>query len=82
MALVGLALATGGLDLLSAGQPMDLHYLQGIGLALCAALAYAAAPLLLRRAHRASALVMAWWQCMAGTLALLWWPLMSVARDT
>ena len=75
VALVGLALATGGLGLLSAGQPMDLHYLQGIGLALCAALAYAAAPLLLRRAHRASALVMAWWQCMAGTLALLWWPL-------
>jgi drug/metabolite transporter (DMT)-like permease len=75
VALVGLALATGGLDLLSAGQPMDLPYLQGIGLALCAALAYAAAPLLVRRAHRASALVMAWWQCVAGTMALLWWPL-------
>ena len=33
------------------------------------------APLLLRRATGASALVMAWWQCVAGTVALLWWPL-------
>ncbi|MBE0588024.1 MAG: DMT family transporter, partial [Hydrogenophaga sp.] len=30
---------------------------------------------LLRRATGASALVMAWWQCVAGTVALLWWPL-------
>lgn len=75
VALTGLGLATGALDHLLGSQnagPMDL---QGIALALGAALAYALAPLLLRRAHGASALVMAWWQCMAGTMALAWWPL-------
>ncbi len=74
-ALLGLGLATGGLDRLLGQQATGAPYLQGIALALGAALAYAVAPLLLRRARGASALVMAWWQCMAGTAALLWWPL-------
>ncbi|PKO50239.1 MAG: EamA family transporter, partial [Betaproteobacteria bacterium HGW-Betaproteobacteria-21] len=72
VALLGLGLATGGLDHAFGQQGADPHYLQGIALALGAALAYAVAPLLLRRATGASALVMAWWQCVAGTVALLW----------
>lgn len=75
VALLGLGLATGGLDHAFGHQSANARYLQGLALALGAALAYAVAPLLLRRATGASALVMAWWQCVAGTVALLWWPL-------
>jgi len=75
VALVGLGLATGAMDHLSGSQKVGAMDLQGIALALGAALAYALAPLLLRRAHGASSLVMAWWQCVAGTVVLLWWPL-------
>jgi RarD protein len=75
VALVGLGLATGALDHMLGSQNAGSMDLQGIALALGAALAYALVPLLLRRARGASSLVMAWWQCMAGTVALAWWPL-------
>ncbi len=75
VALLGLALATGALDQALGSPKVGSIDLQGIALALGAALAYALAPLLLRRANGASSLVMAWWQCVAGTVALAWWPL-------
>jgi drug/metabolite transporter (DMT)-like permease len=76
-ALLGLGLATGVLDQVLGSQTAGSIDLHGLALALGAALAYALAPLLLRRAHGASSLVMAWWQCVAGTVALAWWPLMQ-----
>ena len=77
VALLGLGLATGVLDQVLGSQNAGSMDLRGLALALGAALAYALAPLLLRRAHGASSLVMAWWQCVAGTVALAWWPLMQ-----
>lgn len=77
LALLGLGLSVGGWSALVAPQSFSAAYQAGIGLALGAALAYAAAPLLLRRVKGAGGLVLAWWQCLAGTVALAWWPLLN-----
>lgn len=74
VALCGLGLATGALDQVSGLWRGDAVYLQGLGMALAAALSYAMVPLLLRRAKGASPLVMAWWQCAVGAVVLFWWP--------
>lgn len=75
LALLGLGLSVGGWPALVTQQSFSAAYQAGIGLALGAAVAYAAAPLLLRKAKAASGVVLAWWQCLAGTVALAWWPL-------
>lgn len=76
-ALLGLGLATGWLDGALGAVSHSPQYLAGIALALGAALAYAAAPLMVRSARGATPLALAWWQCAAGSVVLLWWPLIQ-----
>ena len=77
LALLGLGLAVGGWSAFTASELHAAVPLGGIGLALAAAVAYAAAPLTLRSVRSGSGLVLAWWQCLAGSVALAWWPLVQ-----
>lgn len=72
VALLGLALASG----LAAAADVAAGAGTAIGVVLCLAssLCYAGVTLFARRAHGASPLVLAWWQCAVGTVALVWWP--------
>lgn len=75
-AMAGLVLATGVLDELAARSPVLFApgYWIGIVMCLIGALCTAVVTLIAKRAVRAPAGVLAWWQCAVGTVMLLAWP--------
>ncbi len=72
LALLGLALATGLTDQL---QALDRAYIWGLLMCLGGSLSYAAVTLIAKSVRGVSSFALAWWQCAAGSLALLAWPL-------
>lgn len=80
IAMLGLILATGVLERLSpfgAGQPSQAGYWLGVGFCLFGAFCTAWVTIIARQLRHMPAGILAWWQCVVGTLALLAWPTLN-----
>jgi drug/metabolite transporter (DMT)-like permease len=75
LALLGLALATG---LFGAGASATPGPAYTVGLLMClgGSLSYAVVTLIAKLANGVSSFALAAWQCLVGTIALAWWPLL------
>lgn len=74
VALLGLALATGLFDEGAAAAAWGPTYLLGLAMCLGGSLSYACVTLIAKAAPGVSSFALAWWQCLVGTLLLVWWP--------
>jgi drug/metabolite transporter (DMT)-like permease len=79
LALLGLAAATG----LAQGSAATQHprFLAGLALALFGAACYTVVTLLAQRRRVGSTLAFTFWQCVAGTMLLAWWPWAHALAD-
>lgn len=80
LAMAGLVLATGVLEGIGSHQAApaiesESGYWVGVGFCLLGALCTACVTLIAQRAGERPAGVLAWWQCAAGMLVLLGWPM-------
>lgn len=74
VALAGLALATGLFENASGAAMWAPAYLLGLAMCLGGSFSYACVTLIAKAAPGVSSFALAWWQCLAGTLLLVWWP--------
>jgi drug/metabolite transporter (DMT)-like permease len=74
LALIGLTLTTGLFNHTEAPTTDSNQYLLGLLMCICGALAYAIVTLIAKSNRSVTPFALVTWQCIVGTLLLVWWP--------